>query len=480
MTAPVVSLEAQIEQLMSNLGSDSSVLNENNAYYEATYRPKALGMAVPAPMKKLMARIGWARTYLGAIEERLDVEGFRMVKKNGSGKVDDRLWQWWQANNMDVESGLAHLEALIHGRAYITVSAPTLDDPLSDKTCPVIKVESPRDIYAEVDPTTRRVTRAIRRYYALNPLGVKTKHITLYLPNVTLGFREGQGGWDEIFKVPHNLGVVPVIPILNKERIKQENGVSEIKPELKSKIDAASRLLMNLQATSELMATPQRVLFGLDENEIAKIEGKSAWEAYLANILAFEDPNGKIAQFAAAELRNFSEGMKVLREEASTITGLGPQYFHFGMDNPASAEAMQASEVRLVKKAERKCKIFGEAWETVMRVCMLIMDDGPLPEEAFRMETIWRNPATPTYAAKADAVTKLAAVQTSDGRALLPVEAARIEMGWSPEYRDEMEQWDKNSPKARLADLYGQAAVRPTFQQAGQPPTQPPGGAEKK
>jgi hypothetical protein len=478
MTAPVASLEAQISDLLSNFGSDSGLLNENNAYYEATYRPKAIGMAVPPPMKKLMAKIGWARTYVNAIEERLDIEGFRMVKKNGAGKADERLWQWWQANNMDVESGLAHTEALIHGRAYITVSAPVTDDPLSDSNTPVIKVESPRDIYAEVDPVTRRVKRAIRRYWGKNPVGAKIMRVTLYLPNSTIGLVEGRSGWEQEWRVDHNLGIVPVIPILNKERVRQEKGVTEIKPELRSKIDAASRLLMNLQATAELMAVPQRVLFGLDENEIAKIEGKSAWEAYLANILAFEDANGKIAQFAAAELRNFSEGMKVLREEASTITGLGPQYFHFGMDNPASAEAMQASEVRLVKKAERKCKIFGEAWETVMRVCMLVMDGGPLPSEAFRMETIWRNPATPTFAAKVDAASKALAATSTDGRSLVPVERLRVDLGYSPEEREEMEGWDekakRNTPAGRLADLYGQGQRPPTNNQR---PSQ--GGAEQ-
>lgn len=472
MTAPVVSLEAQISDLLSNLGSDTRVLNENNAYFEACYRPKAIGMAVPLPMKKLMAKIGWGRTYVGAIEERLDVEGFRMVKKSGTKKVDERLWQWWQSNNMDVESGLAHTEALIHGRAYITISAPELDDPLSDNKTPVIKVESPKDIFAEVHPVTRRVTRAIRRYQAKNPLGVNIDHVTLYLPNSTIGLYSGPGGWVEEWRVDHDLGIVPVVPILNKERVLDYKGCTEIKPELRSTIDAASRLLMNMQATAELMAIPQRVLFGLDENEISKIEGKASWESYLANILAFEDANGKIAQFAAAELRNFSEGMKLLREEASTITGLGPQYFHFGMDNPASAEAMQASEVRLVKKAERKCRIFGEAWETVMRICILIMD-GSLPEEAFRMETIWRNPATPTFAAKADAVVKLVSASTPDGRSVVPVERGRVDLGYSPEEREEMDLWDKNTPKARLADMVGQSAVPRRAQQPAGTPAEP-------
>lgn len=463
MTAPVASIEANVTELMGKLGSDSGRLNENQAYWDATYRPKAIGMSVPPAMKKLMAKIGWARTYLTAVEERLSIQGFRMVKKDGSGKADERLWQWWQSNNMDVEAGLAHTEALVYGRAYVTVTSPVENDPLSDPTTPCIKVESARDLYAEVHPVTRRVTRAIRRYKAyLNPVGAYVQHITLYLPNVTFGLHEGPTGWVVDWEIPHNLGVVPVIPLLNKERVGQDRGVSEIKPELKSSIDAASRLMMNLQAAAELMAVPQRLLFGLDEADVARIQGKSAWEAYTANILALVGDSVKAQQFAAAELRNFSEGMKVLREEASTITGLGPQYFHFGMDNPASAEAMQASEVRLVKNCEKKCTIFGEAWETVMRVCMLVMD-GKLPAEAHRMETVWADPATPTYAAKADAVSKLVGTTSVDGRSVLPIEGARITLGYSPEQRAEFDDWDekakRDTPSARLADLYGQSAT---------------------
>jgi hypothetical protein len=59
-------------------------------------------------------------------------------------------------------------------------------------------------------------------------------------------------------------------------------------------------------------------------------------------------------------------------------------------------------------------------------------------------------------------VVKLATAMTADGRSILPVEYARIKMGWSQEERDEMERFDKNNSKSRLADLYGQAALANT------------------
>lgn len=462
MTAPVQDRSVVINDLLAKFGSDANALRINDAYYDGSYRPKAIGLAVPPAMKHLLAKIGWARTYLGSLEERLDIEGFRM---GGSDKADDRLWQWWQANQMDVESGLAHTEAMVHGRAYVTIAAPNKNDPMMDPDTPVIKVESPKDMYAEVDPVSGRVTKAIRVYKAKNPIGAEVRKITLYLPNVTLGYvDEGTRGWTEEWKREHKMGIVPVVPILNKERVEHRHGCSEIKPELRSVTDAASRLMMNMQATAELMAIPQRVIFGVDRAEITGQTGESTWEAYIANLLAFEDPDGKISQFAAAELRNFADGMEILRKEASGYTGLPPQYFSFASDNPASADAIRASEDRLVKKAERKCRMFGEAWETVMRIALKIMT-GDIPKEAFRMETVWRNPATPTFAAMADAVVKLATAITPDGRAVIPVEMARVKLNFSISERDEMDKLDKESPRGRLAELYGPVTGRTRLQE---------------
>lgn len=456
MTAPVQNYSGIIEDLLTKFGSDASKLRTNDAYYDGSYRPKAVGMAVPPSMKHLLAKIGWARTYLGSLEERLDVEGFRMA---GFDRADERLWDWWQANQMDVESGLAHIEAMVHGRAYITIAAPDKNDPMMDPDTPVIKVESPKNMYAETNPINGRVTRAIRVYKVKNPVGAEIRKVTVYLPDITIGFTDqGMLGWEEEWRREHNLGIVPIVPILNKERIDEKLGSSEIKPELRSAIDGASRLMMNMQAAAELMAIPQRVIFGVDRAEIVGQSGEAAWEAYIANILAFEDPDGKISQFAAAELRNFAEAMEVFRKEAAGNTGLPHQYFSFSSDNPASADAIRASEDRLVKKAERKCRMFGETWETVMRIALKIMT-GSIPKEAFRMETIWRNPATPTFAAMADAVVKLATAVTPDGRAVVPVETARARLNFSIEERNEMEKQDKNSPRGRLADLYGTGAL---------------------
>ena len=419
-------------------------LEESASYYDASHRLKAIGLAVPEPMRCLTAAIGWPRMYVDSIEERLDIEGFRLGDNMES---IERLKQWWQANDLDEESGLAHLDALVYGRSFVTVGSPGPGDP---EGIPVIRVESPLNMFVDVDPRTKLVTRAVRVYK--NPNNEAEHWATLYLPNETVPLTFKNGNWQvdgDIIK--HNLGVVPVVPITNRERLSDRHGTSEITPELRSFTDAASRVMMNMQAASELMAVPQRVLFGVDANQLAP-NGSPAevLNSYLAQMLAFSETEGKVQQFQAAELMNFVNVLQELAKHVASYTGLPPQYLSFSSENPASAEAIKSSEARLVKKAERKGRLFGGAWERVMRLAVLIMD-GSVPPEMNLLEIVLRDPSTPTYASKADAATKMYAA----GQGVIPKEQARIDMGYTAEQRAAMKDMDAEDRDdlKKLADI---------------------------
>lgn len=454
-----------IEALGAKLSVEALEMEESATYYDASHRLEAIGVSTPPEMRCLTAAIGWPRMYLDAIEERLDVEGFRL--SGSAGSLND-MSDWWAANDLDEESGLGHLDAMIHKRSYITVSK---DDQHEH---PLIRVESARHMIHESDPRTREVTRALRLY---NDYDFPDKQrATLYLPDVTLPYIRSDNGWEiDGDPVEHNLGVVPVVPLINRERLADRTGTSEITPELKSFTDAAARAFMNMQATSELMSVPQRLLFGVDPETLAPNGTRAeVLNAYLAQILAFEDPDGKAMQFSAAELRNFTEILDQLAKHVASYTGLPPQYLSFQSDNPASAEAIKSSESRLVKKCERKARMFGGSWERAMRIAKR-MQDGVWDPELRKLETRWRDPATPTFASKADAATKL--VQSG----IIPVRRARIDLGYTDEEIVLLEQWDKEEAEAKAdADLNTalSSAIRATNGSARVDNNEPEEGAE--
>src|SRR5919108_1826804 len=99
---------------------EKGALQELDAYYEGT---QPLSYMAPELVVELNDRIrqvviNWPRLVVDSLEERLDVEGFRLA---GEAEADGRLWEWWQANDLDEESQLGHLDALTMRRAFVIV-----------------------------------------------------------------------------------------------------------------------------------------------------------------------------------------------------------------------------------------------------------------------------------------------------------------------------------------------------------------------
>lgn len=434
-----------IDDLMTDLNGKQGELETNQAYYDASFRLKALGLSTPPEMRFLTAAVGWPAMYVSSLEERLDVEDFRLGDES---EGDERLRNWWQANLLDVESGPGHTETLVHGISYITVSAPD-EDQGEDPSIPIMKLESPFNFIAKQDYRTRKVKSALRLYE--DPEIPNEKYVALFLPDRTVYLGQSKNSSSQWFidhVVMHDLGRVLVSPLVNRNRIHQWCGVSEISKELRSATDAASRIMMNLQSAAELMAIPQRILFGVSEEDFPVDVTKpgAAMEAYMARIMAFENEAGKATQFQSAELRNYVEAIELLAKQVASYTGLPPQYLSFSSDNPASAEAIKSAESRLIKKVERKSRMFGQSWEEAMRLGMLVID-GEIPKDAYKLETVWRDPSTPTFAAKADGTTKLHAA------GIIPTKQARIDLGYTDIQIKEMERMDKTDPVSMMNQL---------------------------
>lgn len=453
---PAPTIDAARDDMLNAFEQAQQGLKDAKNYYDSIRRPDAIGVAVPPEMRGLLAHVGYPRLYIDSIAERQEVEGFRVASAESA---DEELWDWWQANNLDIEATLGHTDALIYGRAFITVAVPDPTFDLGvDPEIPMIRVEPPTSLHATIDPRTKQVTQAIRAVY--NSDQTQVISATLYLPDQTIQWVRQEGSWVILNQVTHGLMEVPVVPLPNRTRLSDLYGTSEITPELRSVTDAAARILMDMQGTAEIMAIPQRLLFGVKPEDIGvdPETGEKLFDAYIARILAFEDADAKATQFTAAELRNFVEALDALDRKAAAYTGLPPQYLSTSSDNPASAEAIRSAESRLVKKCERKNKIFGGAWEQAMRIAYKAIKGGEIPPEYYRLETVWRDPSTPTYAAKADAATKLYA----NGMGVIPKERARVDMGYTIAERQEMTAWDEQELKLGLANgLYGQAPGGP-------------------
>jgi hypothetical protein len=375
-----------------------------DTYYEGQARVRNLGIAIPPGLNHIDTVVGWPTMTVDVIEERLDAEGFAMP---GQSVADVGLDEIWTDNGMDVESGLAHTDALIYGLEFVAVS---VGDSAAGEPDPLITVEPPTRMTAIYDARTRRLSSAASVRW--DDVTSQVVGATLYQPNSTIILSHSGGFWSIDDVQQHNLGRLPVVRLANRPRSGRPWGTSQISKAIISYTDAAVRTLLGMEVAREFYSSPQRYVLGADEDAFVGPDGnpKTAWEVYLGRFLALtRDENGEIptvGQFAASSPAPYLDQVKGLASLVAAEASIPVSYLGFNTDNPPSADGIRSLEARLVKGAERRQKVFGAAWAEVMRIALLLRD-GEIPEGAGRLSVIWRDASTPTKAASADRVMKL-------------------------------------------------------------------------
>lgn len=401
---PLLTLSDDEENLLNALRTDLMAcrypMELRDCYYNGEQLIRDLGISIPPQLKGLHTVIGWPQIGVDALEQRLDIEAWRYADApEESAELEDL----WEPNELIAESQLAHLDSFIYRRSYVAVGAGDEED-----APPLITVESPLDMTLFYDARKRAVTSALRMY-----MEGEQQAAVLYLPDQTVHLEESRdGGWDVTDRDMHGLGVVTVVRIANRQRVADRSGRSEITPPVMSITDAACRTLLGMEVAREFYGAPQRYILGASESAFQDAEGnpKSAWETYIGRVLALErDEDGEIPQvgtFAAYDPSAYTKIVDLYARIMATQLGLPPHYLGYTTDNPASADAIRSTEAQLVKRAERKQTVLSAVWAQVLRLALLV-STGEVPDRARRIETVWRNAATPTIAAQTDAAVKL-------------------------------------------------------------------------
>jgi hypothetical protein len=328
---------------------------------------------------------------------------------------DKDLWRVWQSNNMDEQTQLGNVDALVMKRSYVTVG--TDED---DADTPILCAESPLEMYADIDPRTRKIRAAIRIYGnddwrrrdgQLDAMALASgrleRYATVYEPNRT-SYYDLTSEWKLLDRDEHQLGVVPIVPMINRSRLADWTGRSELEPMLPL-ARAANKLATDMMVAAEFVAIPLRGMFGVGPDDFEDQHGNklSPMQAIMGRMLAIPDDE-KVArqfEFAAAQLSQFHDSINQLARLVASVSGLPPHFLGLATDNPPSADAIRSAEIRLVKRAERKQRAFGGAYEQAMRLVNRLQT-GDWDPKLMRLETVWRDASTPTIAQSADATVK--------------------------------------------------------------------------
>jgi hypothetical protein len=423
----------QLPKLMQQLAGQATKAEKLDAYYEGRQPLAFLSPQVQNQVGKRLWSlvINWPRLLIDSIEDRLDVEGFRL----SSGDPDESIWRdIWQANDCDELSQLCHLDALALRRSFVSV--------WMDGDLPKIAVESERQMTCRYKPGTSDIAVAYKQF-----VDGDTARALLYLPDRIEKFAqaappEGSAfigtSWVSDGTLKNPLGEPPVVAFANRPRLTCPEGVSEL-VDVIPVADAINKLATDMMVAAEYTATPRRYATGLelpnasgDQLEIERARIKKYWSDADADRVWVAGAGVTFGQFEAATLTNFVSAIEMFERALAAMGSLPPHYMGIATANPASADAIRSAEASLVKKARRKQRFFGGSWERVIRMALLARD-AELPKGAMSMETIWRDPETPTIAQKADAAVKLYAEGIVDLRQTLE------DLGYTPQQIDAQE-----------------------------------------
>lgn len=408
--------------------------------------------------------LNWPGLVIDALEERLTIEGFRL---GDSDSTDDDIDAMWQANNLDASSSEGHISSLVTREAYLMVG-PGLGN------FPRVTVEYPEQVAVETDPRTRRVIAGLQAWKSDENLPTEDMAEVMVQGGKSYIFQMGdlsqsKIGFQMVDARDQTSPLVPIVPMLNRPH--RGYGRTELK-DIKSPADAANQVATNMMAGIEHHSVGRRWAVGAREADFVDPKtGKPlpAWKIASGAVWALggdspeESAAIKVGQFTASDMGNFHNSIKLLASIAGTLYGLPAHYMAYTTDNPVSAEAIVYSEARLVKRAERRQVTFGEAWEQAMRIGLDVM--GRDSSEAIGLETVWRDPSTPTQASKIPVAVQGLQV------GLFDVEAAREYIGMSPQQRKAIRERE-GSPGGQAAQIV--SSLRSLDIAAGQPqPAQP-------
>jgi hypothetical protein len=461
---------------------DLPVLKEYDSLFQGTAR---LNYMHPDILREVEDRIkcvalGWPMLAVEPLEERLDVLGFRYPEDDdvdpdaapeelASVAGDANLQRVWQDNDLDEESQMGHLDALVMKRAYVTVGV----NDTGNTDSPLVTVESPLEMFALIDPRTRGIRAALRRWTDDYDFLTQTQnqYATLYLPNSTTWFDRGPTGWRITHHDQHMVGEPLVAALTNRGRLAHRYGQSELTPSLLSLSDAANKIATDMMVAAEFHMLPLRAIFGVGPEDFEDEAGnkQSKLQILMGRLLAVPgggpgEPPVTAHEFTSSSLTNFHDTLNQLARHASGLIGVDPSVLGMATgDNPASAEALKSREIRLIKKSERRQRGFGGGWERSNRLVRRLQD-GDWDPKARRLETIWRDAATPTRAQAADAAVKLVA------GTIIPKQQAREDLGYTPAQQRRMEALDKaNAERDPMAEIARGLATERIVPAPGEP-----------
>lgn len=381
-------IQAAIDQLRERQGAYRTYTD----YYAGKHRlafatdkfRQAFGSVISAFACNISAVV------VDTIADRLQVTGF--AADQGAEADAERAKELWDLNSMGDLAGRVHREALRCGDAYCLVWRKDGDEYPRVYPQYACRMAVGRD---EDDPS--EIAWAAR-WWTLTDGRIRlnlytSEDITKWVaPKGTESIPEQASSFtpyadeDTEARVPHEWGIVPVAHFPCDPDIDWA-GKSELKDIIPLQ-DGYNKSICDMLVAMEYVSLPQRYATGL-EVELDPDTGKPkpTFIPAVDRLWSVGDPEVRFGQFEAANLSQLLEVQQDWELKIARQAKIPPHYLHM-RDGAPSGEALKTLDVPLVKKALDRAATFGEAWERVARLLLLM--DGRADAS---VKAVWADPA---------------------------------------------------------------------------------------
>lgn len=410
-----------VDKLDARLQAQQIVVNRYERYFDGT-QPLPIALSSKEYRKEFEAmlrevRDNWMPLVVEAVAERLNPQGFRLTEDPEADKDAATIWQ---RNHLDADAKLAHTTALTTGRCPVMVWADA--DGRAE-----ITVEHPAQVVvAYAEGSRRKRAAALKKW---QDEWTEEWFFNLYLPDGIWKFRQPSGSSNGPEQrgetLPNPLGVVPVIELRNRLRLRDGATRSELM-EVLSTQDQIDKTTIDMLVAAEFAAFRQRWATGIeivtdaDGNEVDPYSTSSGVD----RLLWTSNDGARFGQFEATDLGQYVNVIESRVMSIARRTRTPPHYMLGSAGQFPSGESIKAAETGLVAKVRDRFVTFGETWEEVIRLAFAV-ESSP-KADAIAAETLWADPESRTESEHVDAVMK---------KKTLGVPTAQLweDLGYSPQ-----------------------------------------------
>ena len=397
-------------------------------YYEMRNPIRDFGIAIPPSLGHVDEVVGWAQKAVDVRVNRSLFDGFVF-----RGKSDPALDALVTANRMRQLVRMATRSMLTHGCSAITVMRGAPGQPAAK-----VRAFSANQCCMLWDKDADQIGAGIV-LAGVDRSGNASRYV-LHLPDrIAVFAREhGRARWYVESDERNPVGAMLMVPLVNDADIDKPLGHPVLTPELTSIVDKAVRDVLRMDVGAEFFTTPQRWATGIAADLFSKPlvddDGKPVVDeetgepvlvtdeakklrAYLGSLWAFtKDEDGdvpQLGQFPAGDARNF---IATYENDAQRFSGacLVPLAQLGVMGNAyTSSDALSASNDPLILDVQGINDGLRDSLWQVARLMMAVSGGIRLDRLTAEQDGVmasFRDPSMPTMASRADAWTKLAAI----------------------------------------------------------------------